>query len=130
MLKKIEFGITVFLKLHYLFNYYIEGLKEMVLGDQSLSLDELVYVLKSLFHLRQEYIEIFWKKLDAQITACPAGKSLLDKDSSDLIIAEITNCVEDIIYTLIQRFSIEKQQYFNQLLVCSAKTVGYKWDAL
>ena len=123
MLKKIEFGITVFLKLHYLFNYYIEGLKEMVLGDQSLSLDELVYVLKSLFHLRQEYIEIFWKKLDAQITACPAGKSLLDKDSSDLIIAEITNCVEDIIYTLIQRFSIEKQQYFNQLLVCSFSAV-------
>ena len=115
-LKKTEFGVTVFLKLHYLFIHYIDGLKSIALENQSLDLDELVYILKSLFHLQQEYIVIFWKKLSAQIYSCQATTLLIDKETSDQIIKEVKENVNCIKEKLIHRFSAEKQEYLELFL--------------
>ena len=115
-LKKTEFGVTVFLKLHYLFIHYIEGLKSIALENQRLDLDELVYILKSLFHLQQEYIVIFWKKLSAEIYSCQATTLLIDKETSDQIIQEVRENVNCIKQKLIHRFSVEKQEYLESFL--------------
>ena len=115
-LKKTEFGVSVFRKLHDLFICYMNGIKAIVLKDQILDLDELTYVLKSLFHLQQEYVVIFWNKLAAEMQSCGDGQNLFDEEHSKQMINKVKESVEDMIQTLINRFAIKEQRDLRQFL--------------
>ena len=53
----------MFVKLQFLTNSYIQGLKEILLHGKRSDLQELIIIIKSLFQLHDEYIGEFWKKL-------------------------------------------------------------------
>ena len=112
---EIQFGTSLFLKLQYLIDYYINGLKEMFLEDTFLDLEELILLLKSLFHLQQEYIGEFWRKLDEKINENHEDKKMATEDSIS-ILKVVKRNIDYMINKLTGRFALDQKEHLRRLL--------------